>query len=56
MSLKVPRPALAAIGHEDRLSYIEHLSELRVRLILSAATLMVAFGSPSGRTTGCSTC
>ncbi len=44
MSLHVPRAALAAIDHEDRLSFIEHLSELRARLIVSAAALAVAFG------------
>ena len=32
------------IGHEDRLSLIEHLDELRKRLIVSAAVLAVAFG------------
>ena len=31
------------IGHEDRLSVVDHLDELRGRLILCAATLFVAF-------------
>jgi sec-independent protein translocase protein TatC len=44
MSLPVSRAALATIGHEDRLSFLEHLSELRARLIVSAAVLTVAFG------------
>ncbi|MBV9917732.1 MAG: twin-arginine translocase subunit TatC [Solirubrobacterales bacterium] len=44
MSLNVPRAALAAIGHEDRLSFLEHLSELRARLIVSGAVLAVSFG------------
>jgi len=37
---KVLRP----IGHEDRLSVIDHLDELRSRLIVSVAALLVAFG------------
>jgi sec-independent protein translocase protein TatC len=36
--------AVGAIGHEDRLSLVEHLSELRGRLIISLAALAVAFG------------
>jgi sec-independent protein translocase protein TatC len=32
------------IGHEDRLSLVDHLDELRSRLIISAAVLAVAFG------------
>ena len=32
------------IGHEDRLSVVDHLDELRYRLMISAATLIVAFG------------
>jgi sec-independent protein translocase protein TatC len=44
VSLNVPRAALAAVKHEDRLSFVEHLSELRARLIISAAALVVAFG------------
>jgi sec-independent protein translocase protein TatC len=31
------------IGHEERLSVVEHLDELRTRLIVSAITLSVAF-------------
>jgi sec-independent protein translocase protein TatC len=36
--------ALRPIGHEDRLSLVDHLSELRKRLIISIATLVVSFG------------
>src|SRR4051794_20071529 len=31
------------VGHDDRLSLVEHLDELRSRLIISAITLVVAF-------------
>ena len=37
---KVLRP----IGHDDRLSIVDHLDELRSRLIVSLAVLLVAFG------------
>lgn len=37
---KVLRP----IGHEDQLSIVEHLDELRSRLIVSGVVLVVAFG------------
>ena len=36
--------AAARIGHEDRLSIVDHLQELRGRLIVSLAALVVAFG------------
>lgn len=36
--------AIRTIGHEDRLSLVEHLTELRARLIFSLATLTIAFG------------
>jgi sec-independent protein translocase protein TatC len=36
-------PAIRPIGHEDRLSLIEHLDELRTRLIWCVAVFMVAF-------------
>jgi sec-independent protein translocase protein TatC len=36
--------AIRTIGHEDRLSLVDHLAELRIRLIVSAAALAVAFG------------
>ncbi len=39
----MPR-ALRPIGHEDRLSLVDHLDELRSRLIVSGAVLVVAFG------------
>jgi sec-independent protein translocase protein TatC len=35
---------LRPIGHEDRLSVVDHLDELRARLIVCAITLAVAFG------------
>src|ERR1700732_1325733 len=37
-------PALRPIRHDDRLSLVDHLDELRSRLIISAAVLAVAFG------------
>ncbi len=36
--------AAARIGHQDRISIVDHLSELRGRLIISLAALAVAFG------------
>jgi sec-independent protein translocase protein TatC len=36
--------AIRPIGHEERLSLVEHLDELRTRLIVSVAALAVAFG------------
>ena len=36
--------AIRTIGHEDRLSLVEHLDELRTRLIVSAIALALAFG------------
>src|SRR5436190_12229672 len=36
--------ALRPIKHEDRLSLVEHLDELRTRLIVCGVTLAVAFG------------
>src|ERR1700742_4782366 len=35
---------LRPVGHEDRLSLVEHLSELRHRLMICAVVLGVAFG------------
>lgn len=35
--------ALRPIGHEDRLTIVDHLDELRKRLFICAATLVVAF-------------
>jgi sec-independent protein translocase protein TatC len=36
--------AIRTIGHEERLSLVEHLDELRTRLIVSGIVLVVAFG------------
>jgi sec-independent protein translocase protein TatC len=36
--------AIRTIGHEDRLSLVDHLDELRNRLMISGAVLVVAFG------------
>jgi sec-independent protein translocase protein TatC len=36
--------AVGKIGHEERLGFVEHLEELRTRLIVSLAALAVAFG------------
>jgi sec-independent protein translocase protein TatC len=35
---------LRTIGHEDRLSIVDHLDELRTRLIICGVALVVAFG------------
>ena len=35
---------LRPIGHEDRLSLVEHLDELRTRLIICVVAYVVAFG------------
>jgi sec-independent protein translocase protein TatC len=40
----MPAP-IRPIGHEDRLSLVEHLDELRSRLIICAVTLAVAFAA-----------
>jgi sec-independent protein translocase protein TatC len=37
-------PRLRPIGHEDRLSVVDHLDELRARLIVCGIVLVVAFG------------
>ncbi len=36
--------AIGKVGHEERLSFVDHLDELRTRLIVSLAVLAVAFG------------
>jgi sec-independent protein translocase protein TatC len=36
--------AIRPVGHEDRLSIVEHLDELRTRLIVSVVAFVVAFG------------
>src|SRR5215207_2126399 len=35
---------LKPIGHEDRLTIVDHLDELRTRLVVCVATLVIAFG------------
>src|SRR5581483_9386240 len=35
---------LRPVGHEDRLSIVDHLDELRSRLFVCGAALVVAFG------------
>jgi sec-independent protein translocase protein TatC len=37
-------PRIRPIGHEDRLSIVEHLDELRSRLIISVLAFVVAWG------------
>jgi sec-independent protein translocase protein TatC len=37
-------PTLRPIGHEERLSLVEHLDELRTRLIFSIVAFVLAFG------------
>src|ERR1700733_6657257 len=37
-------PVLRPVGHDDRLSIIDHLDELRSRLFVCGAALLVAFG------------
>src|ERR1700739_2226711 len=39
----MPTP-VRPIGHEERLSLVEHLDELRTRLIISGVVLAVVFG------------
>jgi sec-independent protein translocase protein TatC len=36
--------AIARVGHDERLSVVDHLEELRARLIVSLAVVAVAFG------------
>ena len=38
------RRVLRPVGHEDRLSIVDHLDELRTRLMVCGAALIVAFG------------
>ena len=38
------RAALRPVGYEERLSLVEHLDELRTRLIICVAAFLVCFG------------
>jgi sec-independent protein translocase protein TatC len=40
----MPPTGLRPIGHEDKLTLVDHLTELRKRLLISAFTLVAAFG------------
>jgi sec-independent protein translocase protein TatC len=42
--MRVMVTTIRAIGHEDRLSLVDHLDELRTRLIVSVVALAIAFG------------
>jgi sec-independent protein translocase protein TatC len=37
-------PALKPVGHEERLSLVEHLDELRTRIVLALAAFAICFG------------
>ena len=39
----MPTTGLRPIGHEDKLTLVDHLTELRKRLLISAFTLVAAF-------------
>ena len=39
----MPKTGLRPIGHEDKLTLVDHLTELRKRLLISAFTLVAAF-------------
>jgi sec-independent protein translocase protein TatC len=43
-SLRQARSALRSIGHDEQLSVVSHLDELRTRLFVSLAVVAVAFG------------
>jgi hypothetical protein len=47
---------LRAVAHGERLTVIQHLSELRARLLLSVAVLAVLFAGVCGRAGRSCTC
>ena len=49
------RAALRPVSHDDRLSLVEHLDELRTRLILCLVAFLVCFGVAFWQNDVCST-
>ena len=44
MSVNLTRASLTGVDHDARLSLVDHLGELRLRLVVSGMALIVAFG------------
>ncbi|MBA3301157.1 MAG: hypothetical protein H0T15_04755, partial [Thermoleophilaceae bacterium] len=42
--MAVPRRRIAAVSFEDRLSVVDHLDELRTRIVASLAAFFLAYG------------